>query len=45
MMKVFLTGVDDLGPGHVAVAWPSRRDSALIREFAAAAGVLLPGPG
>ena len=41
---VAVIGVEDLGPGHVAVAWPSGRDSALIREFAAAAGELLPGP-
>jgi DNA-binding transcriptional LysR family regulator len=41
---VAVIGVEGLGPGHVAVAWPSGRDSALIREFAAAAGELLPGP-
>ncbi len=37
--------VEDLGPNRVAAAWPAGRDSALIREFAEAAGALLPGPG
>ena len=34
--------VEDLGPNHVAVAWPAERNSALIQEFVAAATALLP---
>jgi DNA-binding transcriptional LysR family regulator len=37
--------VDDLGPNHVAVAWPTGRDTALVREFVDAARTLLPGNG
>ncbi|HEX4788273.1 MAG TPA: LysR family transcriptional regulator [Actinospica sp.] len=34
--------VEDLGPNHVAVAWPTGRTSALVREFVDAATALLP---
>lgn len=34
--------VEDLSPTHVAVAWPSGRTTALIREFVDAATALLP---
>lgn len=37
--------VEDLGPNHVAMAWPAGRDSPLIREFAEAAAALRPGAG
>lgn len=37
--------VDDLGPNHVAAAWPIGRTPALVREFVEAAAELLPeGP-
>ena len=34
--------VEDLGPNHVAIAWPTGRSTALIREFVDAATALLP---
>ena len=34
--------VEDLGPNHVAAAWPTGRTTALIREFVEAAAALLP---
>jgi len=37
--------VEDLGPNHVAVAWPVGRDVALVREFVDAAAALLPDHG
>lgn len=35
-------GVEDLGPNHVAAAWPAAQGTALVREFADAAAELLP---
>jgi DNA-binding transcriptional LysR family regulator len=37
--------VDDLGPNHVAAAWPIGRTTALVREFVEAASELLPEQG
>ena len=37
--------VDDLSPNHVAVAWPTGRDTVLVREFVDAARTLLPEQG
>jgi DNA-binding transcriptional LysR family regulator len=37
--------VEDLGPNHVAAAWPIGRTTGLIREFVDAATALLPEPG
>jgi DNA-binding transcriptional LysR family regulator len=34
--------VEDLGPNHVAAAWPSGRTTGLIREFVEAATAVLP---
>jgi hypothetical protein len=34
--------VEDLGPNHVAAAWPAGRTSTLIQEFVDAAADLLP---
>ncbi|HWG24210.1 hypothetical protein [Actinospica sp.] len=34
--------VEDLGPNHVAAAWPTGQTTALIREFVATATALLP---
>ena len=34
--------VEDLGPNHVAAAWPTGRTTALVREFVDAATSLLP---
>ncbi|QUQ64145.1 LysR family transcriptional regulator [Kutzneria sp. CA-103260] len=36
--------VEDLGPNQVAAAWPTGRDTALVREFVEAATALLPEP-
>ena len=37
--------VEDLGPNHVAAAWPTGRTTALIEEFVDAAAALLPEQG
>jgi DNA-binding transcriptional LysR family regulator len=37
--------VEDLGPNHVAAAWPTGRTTALIQEFVDAAATLLPEQG
>jgi DNA-binding transcriptional LysR family regulator len=34
--------IEDLGPNHVAAAWPTGRTTALIKEFVEAASSLLP---
>jgi DNA-binding transcriptional LysR family regulator len=42
---VVILPVEDIGPNQVALAWPTGRSTALIREFADAAAALLPEQG
>jgi DNA-binding transcriptional LysR family regulator len=41
---VEVLAVEDLGPNHVAAAWPAAQGTAVVREFAEAAAELLPEP-